>query len=153
MSSRRSVIEMTDEEIDAFVSTQTTLVLGSTLPNGRIHLVAMWYALRDDAIWCWTYRRSQKAKNLARSGAVSGLIESGTTYETLQGASLYARAHLVEDTDTVLEVGTLLYERYRALGTAIDLETFLSSASKRVAFWLEVEEWVSWDHHKLGGSY
>jgi len=53
----------------------------------------------------------------------------------------------------VLMVGRALFERYQSGTTAVSLGDFLGSAPKRVAFWLDVEEYVSWDHRKLGGRY
>jgi len=151
--SRRNLIEMSEQEIDSFLAEQQTLILGSLLPSGEIHLVPMWYVPTREALWCWTYARSQKAKNLSRQDTLSGLVESGSRYEELRGVSFRARAVLLDDQETVLRVGRGLYERYAKWGTAIAEESFLASAPKRVAFSLVRTRTASWDHRKLAGKY
>jgi PPOX class probable F420-dependent enzyme len=153
MAKKRSLISMTDAERDAFLAEGRTLNLASLGPRGRPHLVAMWYCILDGSLWCWTYAKSQKAINLRRDPRVTGLIEVGERYEELRGLTLYATAQISEDPDQVLMVGRALFERYQSGTTAVSLGDFLGSAPKRVAFWLDVEEYVSWDHRKLGGRY
>ncbi len=151
MAKRRSVVAMSDAEVDAFLVEGKTMVLASTLPDGRPHLVAMWYALIDGTVWCWTYRRSQKAANLGRDPRVTALLEAGESYEELRGVTLYATAHLHTEIETVERVGRALLERY-SVGN-VEPSDFLASAPKRVAISLEVERVASWDHRKLGGRY
>jgi nitroimidazol reductase NimA-like FMN-containing flavoprotein (pyridoxamine 5'-phosphate oxidase superfamily) len=150
---RRSLIEMTDSERDIFLASGRTLNLASLGPNGRPHLVAMWYCLLDGTIWCWTYAKSQKALNLRRDPRVTGLIEQGDRYEELRGVTIYANAAIEENPSQVALVGRTLFERYQSGTSTVSIESFLGSAPKRVAFSLAVEEFVSWDHRKLEGSY
>jgi PPOX class probable F420-dependent enzyme len=144
---------MSDAEVAAFLEEGRTLQLASLFPSGRIHLVAMWYCLDDGVIWCWTYAKSQKARNLARDPRVTAMIEEGEHYSELRGVTLYATAHLVADLARVRWVGESLFARYEGGGGSVAEEAFLASAPKRVAFSLEVERVVSWDHRKLGGAY
>jgi hypothetical protein len=149
VSKKRSLIAMTDAEREAFLAEGRTLNLASLSPNGRPHLVAMWYCLMDDAIWCWTYAKSQKALNLRRDPRVTGLIEMGERYEELRGLTLWADAQITDDPTQVLLVGRELFARYQP-GL---VEDFLGSAPKRIAFSLRVDEYASWDHRKLNGRY
>ncbi|MCI2975166.1 MAG: pyridoxamine 5'-phosphate oxidase family protein [Ferrimicrobium sp.] len=153
MAKKRSLISMTDAERDAFLAEGRTLNVASLGPRGRPHLVAMWYCILDGSLWCWTYAKSQKTINLRRDPRVTGLIEVGERYEELRGLTLYATAQISEDPDQVLMVGRALFERYQSGTTAVLLGDFLGSAPKRIAFRLDVEEYVSWDHRKLGGRY
>lgn len=153
MPKRRSLIAMTDSERDAFLGSGRTLNLASLAPNGRPHLVAMWYCLIDGTIWCWTYAKSQKALNLRRDPRVTGLIEDGDRYEELRGVTIYANTIIDENPSQVELVGRTLFERYQSENSVISIENFLGSAPKRIAFSLAVEEFVSWDHRKLGGLY
>ncbi len=153
MPSRRNKIAMTEEEIQSFLAEQATLVLASLLPSGEIHLVPMWFVPARDKLWCWTYSSSQKAKNLARNATLSGLVEAGTRYEQLRGLSFRATVELVHDQETVTKVGQDLYSRYKKWGTAIEQESFLASAPKRVALALTRTHTASWDHRKLAGRY
>ncbi len=151
MVKRRSAVAMTDTEVGVFLEESRTMVLASILPGGRPHLVAMWYALIDGTVWCWTYRSSQKAVNLARDPRVTALVEAGESYEELRGVTLYGTAHLHRETDIVERVGSALLARY-SIGN-VEPADFLASAPKRVAVSLEVGRVASWDHRKLGGRY
>ena len=45
--SRRDQIRMTDEEVDAYLHETRTMNVASIGPDGRVHLVAMWYGFLD----------------------------------------------------------------------------------------------------------
>ncbi len=65
-SNERAKIVMTDEEIAEFIERSRTATMATMLPDGRPHLVAMWYAVLDGEIWFETKAKSQKAVNLRR---------------------------------------------------------------------------------------
>ena len=74
-------------------------------PDGKPHLVAMWYAVLDGEIWFETKAKSQKAVNLRRDPRITCLVEAGEQYGELRGVSIAGRAELHDDYDTVYEVG------------------------------------------------
>lgn len=150
---------MSDDEVADFLEQQRTIVLGSNAPGGHPHLVAMWYVVLDGVVHTWTYRTSQKARNLARDPRASLLAEDGTTYDQLRGVMLTADAEPIEDPDDVYAVGWALAVRY-AGGEPADpearggLEAFTrGQAEKRVAHRFPPLSVASWDHRKLGGGY
>ncbi len=73
----RTKIVMTDDEIAEFVERSRTATMATVLPNGRPHLVAMWYAVLDGEIWFETKAKSQKAVNLRRDLTITVMIEDG----------------------------------------------------------------------------
>ncbi|HEV7886122.1 MAG TPA: pyridoxamine 5'-phosphate oxidase family protein [Acidimicrobiales bacterium] len=148
--SRRDQIRMTDEEVDAFLAGRHTMNLASISPDGSIHLVAMWYGFLDGAPAVWTYGKSQKVLNLRRDPRITGLVETGETYEKLKGVELVGTARIVEDRDTVMAVGRNVSGRYT--GPVPD-EALEQIGAKRVAILIDVAKTVSWDHGKLGGAY
>lgn len=157
--SRRDQIEMTPAEASSFLRQQRTIVLGSNGSDGHPHLVAMWFIVRDDVIHTWTYRTSQKAKNLARDPRATLLAEDGTSYEELRGVMITADAEPIDDPDAVFQVGWELAVRY-AGGEPEDpearagLEEFTrGQAQKRIAHRFPALTTASWDHRKLGGGY
>jgi hypothetical protein len=155
MASKRSQITMTDSEVLAYLETQRVLNVATLGPTGHPHLVAMWYALVDGKPAFWTYGKSQKIVNLRRDPKLSGLVESGDSYEELRGVELRGRGVIVEDYESVLEIGKAVGVKYNgpaALGD--DALPFLEAqAVKRVGVVFEVEHIASWDHTKLGGGY
>jgi general stress protein 26 len=62
----RSKIVMGDDEIVDFIDHSRTATMATVGPNGRPHLIAMWYAVLDGEVWFETKAKSQKAVNLRR---------------------------------------------------------------------------------------
>ena len=155
MASKRSQITMTEDEVRAYLESQRVLNLATLGPTGHPHLVAMWYAMVGANAVFWTFGKSQKVVNLRRDPRMSGLIESGESYDQLRGVELRGHGVLVEDYDSVLEIGKAVGVKYNgpsALGESA-LPFLEAQATKRVGVVFEIEHIVSWDHNKLAGSY
>ena len=151
--SRRDQIRMTDAEVEAYLQGRHTMNVASYNHDGTIHLVAMWYGFLADKPAFWTYGKSQKILNLKRDPRVTCLIETGEAYEELKGVELVGHGTVIEDRDTVQEIGRNVYERYwgelnEAAATGVEM-----MGAKRFAVTIDVEKIVSWDHSKLGGTY
>src|SRR5437588_11083222 len=109
---QRTQIRMTDDEVAAFIERSRTATMATIGPDGMPHLVAMWFAVIDGAIWFETKARSQKAVNLRRDPRITVLLEDGLTYDTLRGVSLEGTGTIVEDPDELWKVGVSAWERY-----------------------------------------
>ena len=153
--SRRAQMVMTPEEIKDFLAGGKVANLATMGPNGRPHLVPLWYFPRGDGIATWTYRRSQKAANLRRLAQATVLIEAGDTYDQLRGVSMECDVEVVEDAEKVALLGTQLMRRYNPSEQAATAATqFVRlQAPKRVGLICTPTKIVSWDHRKLGGAY
>src|SRR4051812_28890536 len=97
MPSKRSQIAMTDDEIAAYLESERVLNVATIGPTGHPHLVAMWYAMFDGQPAFWTFGKSQKILNLRRDPKMTGLVESGDSYDQLRGVELRGRGIVVED--------------------------------------------------------
>jgi PPOX class probable F420-dependent enzyme len=153
--SRRGQVQMTPEEITAFLAEGRTANIATMGPNGRPHLVALWYVPRGDVIETWTYAKSQKALNLQRLPQATILIETGDSYEKLRGVSMECDVELVTDTEKITLIGQQLMHRYTEnpqVATAGSQFVRLQ-APKRVGLVCRPTKIVSWDHSKLGGTY
>jgi len=146
---------MTDSEIAAYLEEQTILNIASIGPTGHPHMVAMWYVVMDEKVTFWTFGKSQKIVNLRRDKKITGLVESGDTYDQLKGLELVGSATIVEDYDTVLAIGKAVGLKYNGDGAISDaaLPFLESQAKKRLGIQINVEQIVSWDHTKIGGGY
>jgi PPOX class probable F420-dependent enzyme len=149
-TNQRNQIVMTDDEIVDFVNRSRTGTLATIGLNGQPHLVAMWYGVIDGEIWLETKAKSQKAVNLRRDPKVSFLIEDGLTYDTLRGVSFEGVAEIVDDPETIFQVGVSVWERYNGpytddLKPAVDM-----MMNKRVGVRIAASRIRSWDHRKLG---
>src|SRR3954452_12700624 len=63
---RRNEIEMSEAEQADFLSDQRVVICATNGIRGWPHLMPLWYTVRDGHIWCWTYAKSQKTRNLER---------------------------------------------------------------------------------------
>jgi PPOX class probable F420-dependent enzyme len=151
-TNQRSQIEMTAEEITAFLASQRTANLATVGPTGHPHLVGMWYAVIDGQLWFETKAKAQKTVNLRREPRATVLVEDGLTYDTLRGVSLEGNAVIVEDPDALWAVGVSIWERYTGPYSE-EVRPFVEvMLNKRVAVRMDVERIRSWDHRKLGMS-
>jgi len=146
---------MTPEEITAFLAKGKVANIATMGPNGRPHLVSLWYVPRGDVLETWTYAKSQKAANLRRLPQATILIEEGDSYEKLRGVSMECDIELVDDTEKITRIGVDLMRRY---SSSPEIATSASQfvrlqAPKRVGLVCRPTKIVSWDHSKLGGSY
>ncbi len=151
---------MSEDELRRFLDEQKILVVATDGPDGRPHLTALWYVIRDGEPWIFTYASSQKVRNLERSPRATLMLETGVEYAEMRGATLYADATIHRDPELVAEVAEELFERYEGRGRdgqpGIDDATsdaVRQRVAKRVAVRFHPTRSVSWDHAKLGGTY
>src|SRR5262249_4016392 len=102
---QRDQITMTDAEVSALLAGSHKLQLATINRDGTPHLVTMFYVMLGGQIAFWTYRSSQKARNLARDPRVTCLVETGEYYFELRGVQVAGRARCVDDPAGVLEIG------------------------------------------------
>ena len=155
MASKRSQITMTQDEMQAFLESERVLNVATIGPTGHPHLVAIWYAMVAGNAVFWTFGKSQKILNLRRDPKMTGLVESGDTYDQLRGVELRGKGVIVDDYDEILDIGKAVGVKYNgpsALGEAA-LPFLEAQASKRLGVVFEIEHVASWDHTKLAGSY
>lgn len=142
---------MTPGEVHAFLDAPLKMQLASINRDGSPHLVTMYYAPWDDGrLAFWTYRRSQKARNLERDPRCSCLVEAGEDYDHFQGVAIQGRVAAIDDPDQVLAIGRRVYGRYLGEGLVEGLgDALRDQAVKRRAYLLTPERTSSWDHRKL----
>ena len=109
----------------------------------------MFYVMLGGRIAFWTYRASQKARNLARDPRLTCLVETGEEYFDLRGVQVAGLAQLVEERAGVLEIGRGVAGGLAGVPTDAVDDYVAHAARKRVGFIVEPQRTVSWDHHKL----
>jgi len=156
--SRRGLIQMSDDEVRAYLNASKTIILTSNGPGGYPHPMPMWFGIdQDGTIRMTTFRASQKVSNLKRDPRVSLLVESGEEYSELMGVVFYGKAEVIDDIDAVTK--TLISASTRGQPPLTPearegmAKVMAKTASKRVCILLKPERVVSWDHRKLGGTY
>ena len=150
MANQRAQIVMPHDEIVEFLNQQRSSTVATYGPQGQIHLVGMWYAVKDNTVWFETKRKAQKVVNLRRDPRMSFLVESGQTYDQLRGVSLEGTGVIIDDPDVVWDVCVNIFERYNGEYSE-EMKPFVEFMAKnRVAVRLDVDRTRSWDHRKLG---
>lgn len=147
--SRRDEIRMSDEEVAAFLAEQKTVICATLGPNGRPHLMPLWYVSDGLELRGWTFAKSQKAKNLERDPHATLQVEDGLEYHELRGVMLECDVHVEREPERVVDYGLALVDRY-AGGAQEARDAFRKQAQKRIGMRFTPTRVVSWDHSKLG---
>jgi PPOX class probable F420-dependent enzyme len=156
--SRRDQITMSDDEVRAFLDEERVMTCATQGPRGFPHLMPLWYVVRDDRLWAWTFAKSQKVRNLERDPRATLQVEAGRDqYHLLRGVMLETEVRLHRETEDVAELGLEIFRRYTATGDgdlAEDVRTMvLGQAAKRVGLEFIERRRATWDHRKLGNVY
>jgi PPOX class probable F420-dependent enzyme len=153
MPSRRGQIEMSADEVRAFVSDQMVMQCATVGPRGVPHMVPLWYVPDGDELIGWTYAKSQKARNLDRDPRATVGMEEGVQYDQLRGVTFECDVQVEREPERVEGYGLRLFERYAGELTPEIREMVAAQAQKRVGLRFVPARTISWDHRKLGGAY
>jgi PPOX class probable F420-dependent enzyme len=155
---QRDTVSMPAADIAALLADGRKLQLATINRDGTPHLVSMFYGMRAGLIAFWTYRASQKARNLERDPRVTCLVEEGDDYFTLRGVQVAGTVRPIDDLAGVTEVGKLVAARMGSpvvgdlppdqVAAAVD-GYVAHAATKRRAYLVEPVRVVSWDHRRL----
>jgi PPOX class probable F420-dependent enzyme len=142
---------MSEDEVEKFLADSLKVQVASIGNDGTPHLTTLFYVLHDGKVAFWTYRSSQKIKNLERDPRITCLVETGTDYFELAGVSIQGTAEIVRDEDRIREIGTKVVH---AMSGGEDLgelgaEIVEKQVKKRVGIVVTPTRIASWDHSKM----
>src|SRR3989454_971715 len=110
---------MSEAELARFFDEERVLTCATRGPNGRPHLMPLWYVRDGLTLYAWTYGKSQKVRNLEREPRATVQIEAGRDrYGELRGATLECDVVIERDPARVADVGARLIARYSEIGRA-----------------------------------
>jgi PPOX class probable F420-dependent enzyme len=151
--SRREQIRMSPAERAAFLAEQRTLTCATNGPGGWPHVMPLWYVVRGEDIWAWTYAKSQKVRNLERDPRATLQVQDGAEYSELRGVMIEADAEIHRDTELVAALGAELLTRYGDDSSSPQVnDAIRAQAAKRVALRFTARRTATWDHRKLAGT-
>jgi PPOX class probable F420-dependent enzyme len=155
---KRPQIAMSDAELDALLAEERVVTCATIGPQGRPHLMPLWFVMDGKTIVSWTFAKSQKAKNLERLPQATLQVEAGRAYQELRGAMFECDVELVRDLAAVTRIGMALGVRYAdaggPAGPSAEREAAVAKqAPKRVGLRFHPTRIVTWDHRKLGNRY
>jgi PPOX class probable F420-dependent enzyme len=145
----RDRVTMTAEDAAALLAECHKLQLATINRDGTPHLVTMFYVMLDGQIAFWTYRSSQKARNLARDPRVTCLVETGEEYFELRGVQVVGLARCIDDPARVLDIGRRVATVTAGMAADALEEYTEKTARKRLGYVVEPQRVISWDHRKL----
>jgi hypothetical protein len=149
MPSRRAAIAMTEPELHRFLKEERLVTVASVGPNGRPHLIPLYYVADGAVISMWTFAKSQKVKNLERLPQATLQVEAGEHYHELRGAMLECDVEIIRDTAKVEKIGA----RIAGAPPGEIPDAVRQQASKRVGLVFRPTRVASFDHRKLGGGH
>lgn len=120
--------------------------------HGHPHLAPLFFDVEERqggrmVLVAWTYRASQKVRNLRRDPRATVQIESGESYGELAGVTMECDVRIVDDPQAVLATGRRISQRY---GTDVpDEQTLARQARKRVLLEFHEARRASWDHRRI----
>jgi PPOX class probable F420-dependent enzyme len=153
LPSRRNQIEMSDEEVRAFLGEKMVMQCATVGPRGVPHMVPLWFVGDADELRGWTYAKSQKARNLERDPRATLGLEDGVQYHELRGVMFECDVRVSRDPGDVEQFGLELFDRYAGELNDEIRAMVAAQAQKRVGLTFVPTRTVSWDHRKLGGTY
>jgi PPOX class probable F420-dependent enzyme len=153
MPGRRNEITMSDAELRAFLAERVVMQCATIGPNGRPHMMPLWYVPDGIELISWTYAKAQKSKNLERDPRATVGIETGVQYHELRGVTFECDVELEREPERVEAYGLRLFERLTGELTPEIRAVIAQQAQKRVGMRFVPTRTVSWDHGKLGGTY
>ena len=157
MTNLRDRIRIPDDQVRGMIEAGRHLQVATIGPDGRPHLVPMWYAVDDDGLIAFTtYASSQKVKNLQRDPRITVLLEDGSGYDELRGVMIEGEAEVIaanpELTARIMAlIGAKHGDRPRP-----DLEDapppISDQARKRCVVLVHPRRIRTWDHGRLSGA-
>jgi PPOX class probable F420-dependent enzyme len=146
---QREAVSMDSDEIGALLAYARKAQIATINPDGTPHLVTMFFASAGGRIAFWTYRASQKARNLARDPRLTCLVEDGEEYFELRGVQIGGTVTVIEDLPGVTGIGRMIAGRMPDM-PADALDAYVTHAArKRTAYLIDPIRIASWDHRKL----
>ena len=145
----RDRVAMTAADAAALLAESHKLQLATINRDGTPHLVTMFYVMLGGQIAFWTYRSSQKARNLARDPRVTCLVETGEEYFELRGVQVVGLVRCVEDPARVLDIGRRVATVTAGMAAEALEEYTTKTARKRLGYVVEPQRVISWDHRRL----
>jgi PPOX class probable F420-dependent enzyme len=139
----RDRIRMDPARLAAFLGEERTVTCATIGRDGAPHLMPLWYVVRGEDLWAWTYGTSQKVRNLERDPRATLQVEAGEAYEELRGAMLVCAVTIHRDAAVVEGLGAELARRY---GLPSDPTSVRTAGRKRVALEFRPVRVASWDH-------
>ena len=103
---------MTQAEIENFLNGVHLARVATVRPDGRPHVVPIWYLWEEGRLYFETARKAVKANNLRVNPHIAVTIDMTAGGLRLKYVILEGQATLIEDSPTVRQIAERIYSRY-----------------------------------------
>lgn len=103
---------MTSAELDDFLRSERTARVATVSADGSPHVVPLWYAWLDGAMYFTSLRRSRRNSDVESGSKVAVCVDGGEEYAELKGAVLYGVLEPAEQDPQLETVRTALGDKY-----------------------------------------
>lgn len=137
-------VEMSKSEIRRYLSRRLIAKLGTVSPQGRPHIVPIWFAYRNGSILLCTSKSTVKVRNIEENPKVCVLVDSAQAGMRVRGAMITGEAEILHGADAK-RINRMIHLRYmgsRGLA-ARSVQDYLSSDD--VTIRVNPKRIVSWD--------
>jgi len=138
----REQLRLRDQELDELLTNERTLRAATVSPDGRPHVVPLWFIWHDGAIWINSLRRSRRAHDVVAGSAVALCVDTGVEYGELRGAVLYGSLEPANDVSDLSQVKAAFARKYWGMDAIPDLKS-------HEWLLLRPDNVVSWDFRKI----
>jgi len=105
-------LPMTEPEFWAFLAEQRVLFVSTVDRRGRPHTTPVWYTIEGSKLYFRSQPYKRKIRNLREHPWVSCSVHAGDRYTELRGATITARARIVEERELGEQIQQALLRRY-----------------------------------------
>lgn len=132
----RSILRLTPEELDDLLGKTRECHVATVSPDGKPHVVPLWFAWHDGAVWLNSLIKSRRTRDIRAGSPASVCVDDGESYGELRGAVLEGRFEEVTDESTLERVREVFGAKYWG-GTipAVRSHVWVRLAADRVASW------------------
>ncbi|MFB6284646.1 MAG: pyridoxamine 5'-phosphate oxidase family protein [Halobacteria archaeon] len=141
-------VAMNDDEIQEVLSQPRPMRFATYSPDGFPHVVPVWHACIDDAVYFDTDEDSVKVRNVRETGVGAGVVDDGSKYTELRGVLIQGKASVVEDEDEREKVLLHNLDKYFD-GEIPEMVRQRNEMVDRVSIKLEKDHVTSWDFSKV----
>ena len=146
-------VSMTKEEITKHLEETLTVRVVTISPEGKSHVVPLWFVILNGDIYITTTKRTKKAKNILANNNISLLFDQGEELDLgkLWGIVIEGKAEEVTDEANIKRFHEAWGKKYFGQNY-LDHPGYqqLSNTPDRVVFKIKREKIASWDYSKMG---
>jgi len=105
-------ISLTPDERDRFLATAWTARVATVGPGGDPHVVPLWFAWHDGALFVNTTRGNRTVRNAQHDPRAAATVDDGERYDELRGVVLHGRLEEAADYPRLAAVSDAFADKY-----------------------------------------